>query len=273
MDKKEEADYYFSALHQHNSKHPNTQYIGQSAARIQNIPRQDPWDLEYHILKANRGCRKGEYRKSVRIIQHYQFYVSAIEDTLLELAYKGDTITSLATSISDCLYYEKTTSEKLSTFIEEHQHYPRINYLRTALELSSPYDETPIESLFRVKCIGENFIDFQQQVMFPQPTPSRYYRVDFYCEFDGRKVVIEIDGYVKVENDKAYYQKQVRRDSNLKALGLEVVHILSDELYKNTFVKKLEAIGIPRKTTKPIDIHRPKVYRNPKPDVDSSLAD
>jgi very-short-patch-repair endonuclease len=264
MGKKEDSDYYFSILHQHNTRHPFTKYLGQSAARIQNIPRSDPWDFEFHFLKASLDATKGEYRKCVRIIKHYQFYVSAIEDTLLELAYKKDSITSLVVSISDCLFHEKTTVDKLTKFIAECPHYPRINYLRTALDLSSNQDETPIESLFRVKCIAENFIDFQQQVMFPQPSPGKYYRVDFYCEIDGRRIVIEIDGYTKVENDKAYYQKQVRRDSDLKALGLEVVHILSDEVYNNSFIKKLEKMGIPRKSTQPIDIHKPKRYRKNK---------
>jgi very-short-patch-repair endonuclease len=275
MGKKEDSDYYFSILHQHNRTHHFTKYIGQSACRILDIPREDPWDFEFHFLKATLNSTKGEYRKSVEIIRHYQFYVSAVEDTLLELAYQKDTITSLVVSISHCLHYEKTTVEKLTTFIAKHPHYPRLNYLRTALELSSEQDETPIESLFRIKAIGENFIDFKQQVIFPQPNRGKHYRVDFYCEFDGRKVVIEIDGYTKVENDKEYYQKQVRRDSNLKALGLEVLHILSDELYDNSFVKKLEGIGIPRKTTRPINIHKPKRYRSPKKEnssVDEQLS-
>jgi hypothetical protein len=249
---------YYRSVYYFQLAHPDVVFIGQTAAMLLEIPRWDEWDFDIHRLTRTRHSHEGKFRKHIVVINHFQFWISSVEDTLLELAFGGDRIISLVASISHCLYKGMTTLEDLKSFIAAHKGYPGVRRLKHALHFASEKDESPLESYFRIVCIEHNYIPLQQQktvTTYLNGTPQNF-RLDFYFEKNGQQYAIETDGKIKEELDPEYLQKQAIRDKLLLEMDIQPIHLGYAELKDGTFTQKLDAIGVPKRKTKTLKVEK-----------------
>lgn len=93
--------------------------------------------------------------------------------------------------------------------------------------LRGPHDLTPIEAPF-YDALAETGLTFSTQTWFQHA--DRRYRVDFIVWYDGRGVVVELDGH-DYHKTKEQRTKDAERDRWLGARGIRVVRFTGNEVY------------------------------------------
>jgi very-short-patch-repair endonuclease len=246
---KEKLNVYLIYLGMYFAEHPEVIFVGQAAAVIWGIPRWDAWDYLPHTYGTRAMSMAGKHQYKFSWVWRDGKRVSCLPDTLLALARGKDSQYSLITSISHCLKEKLISAEALSEFIAKRSGCSGINQLRHALDYASNLDGSALETYFRLLCLDQNFIDFQQQVRFYYGDFGEYYDVDFYVEYDGKRLVVEVDGKSKAEMKTEYYAYQTKRDDFFRRQGIILIHTMYDEMVSGEYLKKLEEVGLPRKTT------------------------
>jgi hypothetical protein len=259
---KEKLRAYRITLDCYRESHPTIVFIGETAALIWGIPRWTPWTFEIQILSLSKRSKHGKYLSNVTVVWKDSHLVSSVEDTLLHLAVAKDEVYSLVSSISHCLKNELTSYDELVAFIDGHYNCSGITLLRHCFQYASHLDGSPLETYFRLAALEANFVDFEQQVVFFRDNGVDYYEVDFYLEFDGKCVAIELDGVAKGDETPGYYARQTQRDEFFRRRGVTMVHLMYTDLVSETFITKLDELGVPRKSTPPVDVKTVRHYRS-----------
>lgn len=93
-----------------------------------------------------------------------------------------------------------------------------------------PYDLTPIEAQF-YDALAETGLTFSVQPWLQHA--DRKYRADFLIHYDGRAVVVELDGH-DWHKTKDQRGKDAAKDRWLQARGIRVVRFTGSQVYADT---------------------------------------
>jgi Protein of unknown function (DUF559) len=145
--------------------------------------------------------------------------VTSVERTVVDLARSLPFAAGVVTADS-ALYNRKTTAARLYRMVGECRRWPGIARATEVVDFSHPGAESPLESISRVA--------FRDGGL-PPPVLQAWVigsrgpigRVDFFWE--EQRTIAEADGAMKYANPDLA-RKQLRRDTELREQGYEVVH-------------------------------------------------
>jgi very-short-patch-repair endonuclease len=243
------------------SQEPGCVLCGYSMAVYTKTPKLGHWPLEFTKLANYRNQRHGLYRPDSIVMTYRRgekspvVYVTSPQHTLLVLA-KHEELDSLVVSLSNYLTRGFLDLEKFKKFLDERKRVPYTKIVREALKYASCNDESPLETLVRLSLRDFQYLPFKQQVEVTTPEGDLY-RLDFYLEYKGRKIVIEADGFVKYADDTQARAKERKREADLLRMGFEIIRIVWADVTSNNIVEIFEHYQLPkryyqRKNPKPI---------------------
>lgn len=175
-------------------------------------------------LGGRRTGRAGLARHVARLPKpHVNFVkgipVTSVERTVIDLARSLPFAAGVVTADS-ALFQRKTTAARLSRVVGDCRRWPGITRATRVVDFSHPGAESPLESISRVAFRDGGLPPpvLQAWILGNRGTIGR---VDFLWE--EQRTIAEADGAMKyADPDRA--RQQLRRDTELRKAGFEVVH-------------------------------------------------
>jgi very-short-patch-repair endonuclease len=164
--------------------------------------------------------------------------------TICDLA-RADTPESLLVSINHCLFFGLFSKKEFLAYLKLRLGIHKGKLLTTLLEFASAKCESALETIAWLTIYKGKFEMPQQQVQI-RDTKGLIGRVDMLWEFHNRKVVLELDGYVKYRShDSDAVIKEKIREDRLRAQGYEVIRIIWREVKSGELLQILSEKKIP----------------------------
>jgi very-short-patch-repair endonuclease len=203
----------------------NLQFTGQSACAASDIPRTSPYELrpycisntkrESDIIRWNYGERDQNASMKSGLL------VASPARTMCDIA-RCDSPESVLVSLNHCLFNNLLTKETLAGEIENRRGSSGNNLLKQLLRLATPKCESPLETIGWIALYDAGFVMPQQQIKIHDG--SKFVgRVDMYWDVSGRKIVLELDGRIKLEKDSNSLALEKNREDKLREMGYEVI--------------------------------------------------
>lgn len=152
---------------------------------------------------------------------------------------------SLLVSINDGLFKKLFSKEDLATAIQLHSGKRGKLRLERLAEFATAKCESPLETYAWIEIYKAGFVLPQQQVKI-NIGQGKSFRVDMYWEFNGRKIILELDGRVKYTDNQVLFEEKQREDK-LHVMGYEFIRCVWDNVSNGDLIQMLANTGIPRR--------------------------
>ena len=219
---------------------------GQSACVVLGIARVSPLEIRPHgISEKNRGAdivhwRIGAYDPKATKVKG--LLVASAPRAICDLA-KFDSTDSLLVSMNYCLHNNLFSKKQLYSEIEKRPGMKAQSSLLKTLKFATEKCESPLETIAWIEIYKAGFVMPQQQKNF-YANHEHVARVDMYWETYNRRVILELDGKSKLNNENDLYYEKIREDK-LREMGFEVIRAGWRDVQDGRLVKLLKKRMIP----------------------------
>ena len=221
-------------------------FTAQSGCAAHGIARLDKYEVRPYCISENhkrssfvRWCY-GERDQNTKMING--MLVASPMRTVFDLA-KYDSSLSLLVTLNDCLFKKLFNGKKIISELEKRGGKHQTKRLLRLMRFATEKCESPLETIGWHAIYQAGIVLPEQQAAIHNEKHIFVARVDMLWELNGRKVILELDGRIKYDDNIDSYQEKLREDK-LRALGFEVIraswqNVMSGELVKTLIEKKI----------------------------------
>lgn len=117
--------------------------------------------------------------------------------------------------------------------------------LRSSMPICSSRTESPIEGAFYLALAAAvNDSGYGEDIEISLQHQFGEYRVDFYVELHGQKLIIECDGHAFHDRTKVQASRDRARDRWLTSQGFRVIRFTGSDIWKDAFSCAKQATDI-----------------------------
>ena len=223
-------------------------FTGQSACCIYHIPRLNPYEMRPDCIsdkvKGSDFIRwhLGMHDPKARMLNG--FLVACPIQTIFDLL-MYDSAESILVSINHCLFNKLFNLDEFVNELGNRPGMKKIKLLRSLVRFMNEKCESPLETIGWIEIYKAGLVLPQQQVdIFDNHKFVGC--VDMYWELRGRKIILELDGKVKLKvGDDLLAEK--KREDKLRKAGYEVFRTNWKDVRSGELVNMLTDIGIPKR--------------------------
>ena len=249
--------------------HPTWAFCHESAALVWGLPVSFDELDRVHVCCSDRDRSSSDGPVAWHtvidsdIVVHRGIRVTTCLVTAFNRMRNVSFVEGLPTADGLCRLENRSAREACRAMARACSHRQGIRRAIGILAYADARSESWAESRARALIITQGFAMPRLQVSHVRPSNSaRTFRVDFeWTLLDERRVIGEVDGYLKYTNDKLLGTKtaihaladEQHREAELTLIGASVLRLsYKDLMDTKRFVEKLELYGIPRNSEIPL---------------------